>query len=140
MGKKNKNGPKSQQQQQSEAQQPPHSKPAPGSWASLVVSGSSAPNTPSRNTAQLESKNRTTRTKSRQVITAVVPTQKITPAVVEVVTAKRTQNHSNNNGQSAILTILWLSKILVTTLRNMILLICSNRMLFKLSQKLLVQI
>merc|ERR1712238_648110 len=61
MGKKNKNGPKSQQQQQSEAQQPPHSKPAPGSWASLVVSGSSAPNTPSRNTAQLESKNRTTK-------------------------------------------------------------------------------
>merc|ERR1712238_561399 len=59
--KKNKNGPKSQQQQQSEAQQPPHSKPAPGSWASLVVSGSSAPNTPSRNTAQLESKNRTTK-------------------------------------------------------------------------------
>uniref|UniRef100_A0A7S0UER9 RRM domain-containing protein n=1 Tax=Pseudo-nitzschia delicatissima TaxID=44447 RepID=A0A7S0UER9_9STRA len=40
-GKKNK-GAKQQQQP------PPASKPAPGSWASLVVSGGSAPNTPSR--------------------------------------------------------------------------------------------
>jgi len=43
--KKNKGGGNKQQQSQS---QPPASKPAPGSWASLVVSGGSAPNTPSR--------------------------------------------------------------------------------------------
>ena len=44
-GKKNKANAKQQQQQQAPA---PVSKPAPGSWASLVVSGGSAPNTPSR--------------------------------------------------------------------------------------------
>lgn len=42
-GKKNKGGKQQQQQQQ-----PAVSKPVPGSWASLVVSGGSAPNTPSR--------------------------------------------------------------------------------------------
>ncbi|OEU14635.1 hypothetical protein FRACYDRAFT_241188 [Fragilariopsis cylindrus CCMP1102] len=48
--KKNKSGSnnKSQQQQQPQSPQPAAAKPAPGSWASLVVSGGSAPNTPSR--------------------------------------------------------------------------------------------
>ncbi|VEU36049.1 unnamed protein product [Pseudo-nitzschia multistriata] len=49
-GKKNKGG--KQQQQQQQKQQPAASKPTPGSWASLVVSGGSAPNTPSRGAVQ----------------------------------------------------------------------------------------
>lgn len=48
-GKKNKGGPKGQPQQQSA------NKPTPGSWASLVATGGSAPNTPRRNAAQPES-------------------------------------------------------------------------------------
>jgi len=46
-GKKNKGG-KQQQQQQQQQQKPAAPKPPPGSWASLVVSGGSAPNTPIR--------------------------------------------------------------------------------------------
>jgi hypothetical protein len=45
-GKKNNKGGKQQKQQQQ--QKPAASKPAPGSWASLVVSGGSVPNTPIR--------------------------------------------------------------------------------------------
>mmetsp|Transcript_4788 Transcript_4788/g.11675 ORF Transcript_4788/g.11675 Transcript_4788/m.11675 type:complete len:606 (+) Transcript_4788:206-2023(+) len=54
-GKKNKGGKQQQQQQQQQQQKqqpaPTASKPTPGSWASLVVSGS-APNTPSRTAVQ----------------------------------------------------------------------------------------
>ena len=47
--KKNKSGSNNKsQQQQPQSPQPAAAKPAPGSWASLVVSGGSAPNTPSR--------------------------------------------------------------------------------------------
>jgi RNA recognition motif-containing protein len=48
-GKKSKGGPKDQQHQ--EQQQQSANKPTPGSWASLVASGGSAPNTPSRKLA-----------------------------------------------------------------------------------------
>jgi hypothetical protein len=48
-GKKSKGGSKVQNQR---PKQQPASKPAPGSWASLVASGSSAPNTPSRKLSQ----------------------------------------------------------------------------------------
>ena len=58
-GKKN----KSKQQQPAPA---PVSKPAPGSWASLVVSGGSAPNTPSRAAPEKKAPNNTAKPASKQ--------------------------------------------------------------------------
>jgi hypothetical protein len=49
-GKKSKGGPKGQQLQHQQQRQSAN-KPTPGSWASLVASGGSAPNTPSRRSA-----------------------------------------------------------------------------------------
>lgn len=59
--KKNKSGASKQLNQQQAQTQPATSKPAPGSWASLVVSGGSAPNTPSRNAPQSEKKSQLTK-------------------------------------------------------------------------------
>ncbi|KAG7368768.1 nuclear transport factor 2 NTF2 domain containing protein [Nitzschia inconspicua] len=65
-GKKNKGGSKGQQQQQQSA-----NKPAPGSWASLVATGGSAPNTPSRKPAKTEPEKAVTE------VPAAVPEAKI---------------------------------------------------------------
>lgn len=93
-GKKNESGAKNEMSQQ---KQQPASKPVPGSWASVVFSGGSAPNTPSRKAPQTD--------KSEQAAEVTKPTiastEKDTSLDVQESNAENGSNQNKNTSNTA---------------------------------------
>jgi Nuclear transport factor 2 (NTF2) domain/RNA recognition motif. (a.k.a. RRM, RBD, or RNP domain) len=91
-GKKNKGGSKNQQQQSA-------NKPTPGSWASLVASGGSAPNTPSRKSAPAESEKGEALAAAPEEKVEANETTKEAATTAEDATATSSSTTTNNNSK-----------------------------------------